>query len=128
MRKGVKALSVLMLFCVLLGFTGCGDNSKILGKWKQSSFNSGYSKLKDEYGEIEFTNNGKYTRVSSYDHVGFSGAAASQSGSFQLDSKAHEIMLTPDDGSTSLTLSYTISDDQLTIRTLDGSDIVYFKR
>ena len=29
MRKGVKAISVLLLFCVLLGFTGCNDKAKI---------------------------------------------------------------------------------------------------
>ena len=59
MRKGVKAISVLLLFCVLLGFTGCNDKAKIVGKWKQSNYNSGYSKLKDEFGELEFTKTGK---------------------------------------------------------------------
>ncbi len=131
MRKGVKAISILLLFCVLLGFTGCNDKAKIVGKWKQSSYNSGYSKLKDEFGELEFTKTGKYKRVSSTEHVGFSGTAAAESGSFKLDEKAGQIMFYPDDGtygSTCFTYTYSISDEQLTIRTLNGGDIVYFKR
>ena len=102
MRKGVKAISVLLLFCVLLGFTGCNDKAKIVGKWKQST-----------------------------EHVGFSGTAAAESGSFKLDEKAGQIMFYPDDGtygSTCFTYTYSISDEQLTIRTLNGGDIVYFKR
>ena len=131
MRKGVKALSVLLLFCVLLGFTGCGDKQKLVGKWKQSSYNSGYSKLKDLYGELEFANNGTYKRVSSNEHIGFSGEATAESGSFKLDEKNGQLMLYPNDGtygSTCLIYSYSVSSEQLTIRTLDGSDIVYFKR
>ena len=96
MRKGVKAISVLLLFCVLLGFTGCNDKAKIVGKWKQSNYNSGYSKLKDEFGELEFTKTGKYKRVSSTEHVGFSGTAAAGSGSFKLDEKAGQIREDPD--------------------------------
>ena len=130
MREGVKALSVLLLFCVLLGFTGCGDKDKILGRWKQSRYNSGYSKLKDEFGEVEFFKDGKYERLSSIEYVGFSGAA-SETGTYKLDDKNGQIMLYPDDGSDGAsfaTYSYTLEDDQLTIRTLNGSDIVYFKR
>ena len=131
MRKGVKAISVLLLLCVLFGFTACGDKDKFVGKWKQSGYNSGYSKLKDEFGELEFTKTGKYKRVSSNDHIGFSGAATAESGSFKIDDKNGQIMFYPDDGtygSTCFTYSYSISDEQLTIRTLNGSDIVYFRR
>ena len=133
MRKGVKALSVLLLFCVLLGFTGCGDKDKIVGKWKQSSYNSGYSQLKDEFGELELTKKGKYNRISSYDHVGFSSNAPVENGKYELDTKNGRIMFYPDDGSyssssTVYTYTYTLTEDQLTIRSLNGSDIVYLKR
>ena len=133
MRKGVKAISVLLLFCVLLGFTGCGDKDKIVGKWKQSNYNSGYSKLKDEFGELELTKKGKYNRISSYDHVGFSGTAPVENGTFELDDKNGRITFYADDGtygssSNGVTYSYSLSEDQLTIRTLNGDDIVYFKR
>ena len=131
MRKGVKALSVLLLLCVLLGFTGCGDKDKILGKWKQSSYNSGYSELKDEFGEVEFSKNGKYNRISSYDHVGFSSNAPVEDGTFEIDDKNGRIMFYPDDGTygkTCYTYSYSLTDEQLTIRSLNGSDIVYLKR
>ena len=131
MRKGVKALSVLLLFCVLLSFTGCGDKDKIIGKWKQSSYNSGYSVLKDEFGEVEFSKNGKYKKACSLDHVGFSNGSTYESGTFKIDDKAGQIMFYPDDGSygsNCFIYSYSISSDQLTIRSLNGSDIVYLKK
>ena len=131
MRKGVKALSVLLLFCVLLGFTGCGDKQKLVGKWKQSSSNSGYSKLKDEYGQIEFEKNGTYKRVSSTEHVGFSSSISAESGRYKVDEKEGHLLLYPDDGTYGKTVykfTYSVSSDSLTIRSLDGSDIVYFKK
>ena len=131
MRKCVKAISAILLICVMLGFTGCGDKDKFVGKWKQSSYNSGYSKLKDEFGQLEFEKNGKYKRVSSTEHVGFSSSISAESGKYQVDEKEGHLLLYPDDGSygkTVYTYTYSVSSDSLTIRTLDGSDIVYFKR
>ncbi|PWJ70879.1 hypothetical protein B0O40_0730 [Ruminococcaceae bacterium R-25] len=131
MRKGVKALSVLLLLCVLFGFTACGDKDKFVGKWKQFSYNSGYSKLKDEYGQLEFEKNGTYKRVSSTDHVGFSSSISAESGRYEVDDKEGHLLLYPDDGSygkTVYTFTYSVSSDELTIRSLDGSDIVKFKR
>ena len=131
MKKGVKALSVLLLLCVLFGFTACGDKDKFVGKWRQSGYNSGYSKLKDEYGQIEFEKNGKYSRVSSTEHVGFSGATFAESGKYKVDEKEGHLLLYPDDGSngkTVYTFTYSVSAEALTIRSLDGSDIVNFKK
>ena len=130
MRKGVKAISVLLLLCVLFGFTACGDKDKFVGKWKLSGYNSGYSKLKDEYGQLEFEKNGTYKRVSSTDHVGFSGSSFTESGKFEVDEKEGHLLLYPYDGtygSTVYTFTYTVTADSLTIRSLDGSDIVNFK-
>ena len=130
MRKGSKAISVLLLLCVLFGFTACGDKDKFVGRWRQSGYNSGYSKLKDEYGQIEFEKNGTYKRVSSTEFVGFSSSISAESGKYKVDEKEGHLLLYPDDGSngkTVYTFTYTVSDEQLTIRSLDGSDIVNFK-
>ena len=130
MRKGVKAISVLLLFCVLLGFAGCSDKDKIVGKWKQSSYNSGYSKLKDEFGELEFTKTGKYKRVSSNDHIGFSGAATAESGSFKIDDKNGQIMFYPDDGKGTTWISNPdtalLSCAVINIWSAVGYDLVFF--
>lgn len=131
MKKGIKALSVLLLLCVLFGFTACGDKDKFVGKWKQSGYNSGYSKLKDDYGQLEFEKNGTYKRVSSTEHVGFTGGVSAESGRYKVEEKEGHLLLIPDDGTyggTVYTFTYSVTDEQLTIRSLDGSDIVYFKK
>jgi len=121
MRKSIKAISVLLVFVLMMSLTACGDAKKLQGYWKQSADNtSGYSELKASFGEILLNSDGTYKKTASTEYVGF-GGSYSEAGTYTVNQDLLQLTFKSEDGKT-VTYTYKLDGEILTL-SLSGDSI-----
>lgn len=133
MRRSVKAVSVLILLCMVLSLSACGAG-KIVGVWSQSlnqpGGNTHPNQLQLDFGELEFSKDGTYKRVGSTKYLGFTGNVYAESGTYEYNVQKSVLVLVPElqngvvmDGTTKLSYMCYVDGDTLKIAMGDSGDV-----